>query len=267
MATGVVLMWRQMRLMTSRMMLSSNIQPLPLQLKRWMLQEHQYDEWPSTSLAHHSQYCRAGCGGKRRVHCIMAGLIYNWLEERCKEWNAELAEQELLGTFGMEDTTETSAISATTNNSSTPANNPTTTKASKSSRRKKKKKSAASSRPDTIHGASNGKVAALEGVLFDESCEGFEEFAGQEPVSPSPAEEPPKQEDQVQENKANGDASNKFSGPDMELEEEEEHHGIDSYPSSVYIMDGKEIQSAQDFLVGRLLQALERGDSKDVVYL
>jgi hypothetical protein len=197
----------------------------------------------------------------------MAGLIYNWLEERCKEWNAELAEQELLGTFGMEDTTETSAISATTNNSSTPANNPTTTKASKSSRRKKKKKSAASSRPDTIHGASNGKVAALEGVLFDESCEGFEEFAGQEPVSPSPAEEPPKQEDQVQENKANGDASNKFSGPDMELEEEEEHHGIDSYPSSVYIMDGKEIQSAQDFLVGRLLQALERGDSKDVVYL
>jgi hypothetical protein len=273
MATGVVLMWRQMRLMTSRMTLSCKVPPLPLQLKRWMLQEHQYDEWPSSSMAHNSQYCRAGCGGKRRVHCIMAGLIYNWLEDRCQEWNAELAEQELLGTlFGMEDTTETSAISATTNNSSTPAlNNPTTTttKASKSSRRKKKKKSAASSghRPDTIHAASNGNGAALEGVLFDESCEGFEDFTDQELASPS-------LEDQVLEDKANGNGngngntSKEFSEPDMELEKvEEEYHEIDSYPSSVFIMDDKEILSAQDFLVGRLLKAFETGDSMDVVYL
>jgi hypothetical protein len=239
-----------------------------LQLKRWMLQEHQYDEWPSSSLAHHSQYCRVGCGGKRRVHCIIAGLIYKWLEERCNEWNAELAEQELLGTFGMEDTAETSAISATTNNSSTTANQPTTnTKASKSSKRKKKKKSAVSTghQPDTIHGASNGNDVALEGVLFDESCEGFEDFDDQELVSPSPAEELPKEEDQVQENKPNGDG-NSFSKPDMEFEGEE-HHEIDSYPSSVYIMDDKEILSAQDFLVGRLLEAFEAGNSMDVVYL
>ena len=273
MATGVVLMWRQMRLMTSRMMLSSKVPSLPLQLKRWMRQEHQYDEWPSSSLARDGRYCRAGCGGKRRVHCIMAGLIYNWLEDRCQEWNAELAEQELLGTFDMEDTTETSAISATTNNSNSGTANkdPITAKSSKSSRRKKKKKSAASSghRPDTIQAGSNGNGAAREGVSFDESCEGFEEFADQELASPALVDVLPKEEEyRVQGNKANGDASNEFSEPDTELEEnEEEHHEIDSYPSSVYIMDDKEILSAQDFLVGRLLEALEADDSMGVVYL
>ena len=38
--------------------------------------------------------CVGSCGG-RRVSSIFSGLIYRWLEERAKEWNAELEQNEL----------------------------------------------------------------------------------------------------------------------------------------------------------------------------
>lgn len=111
MTTGVILMWTHVRLMQSRMINSSGIPPLPLQLKRWMLQDDNplMEGWNGFDVAsplnsHHQRYCQPGRQGKRRVMCILAGLVYRWLEEQCKVWRAEMAEKELLTDFDAGET-------------------------------------------------------------------------------------------------------------------------------------------------------------------
>lgn len=42
-----------------------------------------------------SQYC-LGSDGKDRAACILVALLFRWLSDRCLEWQAEMAEQELL---------------------------------------------------------------------------------------------------------------------------------------------------------------------------
>jgi len=44
-----------------------------------------------------------GGNGQRRVSSVLAALIYRWLEERCKEWNAELTRDELLQSIGLDE--------------------------------------------------------------------------------------------------------------------------------------------------------------------
>jgi hypothetical protein len=46
--------------------------------------------------------CWRGIGGRRRTMGIFAGLTYVWLRERCKEWKAEIASQELLTSFDVD---------------------------------------------------------------------------------------------------------------------------------------------------------------------
>ena len=160
MATGVIVMWRHVRTMQSRMNITPTSspstlpeplpsRPLPLQLKRWyMLQDDCRSEWGPGGdlfvLGHHQMYCQVGTGGKRRLTCILAGLIYKWLENQCREWKAAKAEQELL--FGFDDLKSTPTTATSTaggGDSASPDNNSAQQKSSKKKRKKKSKASSA----------------------------------------------------------------------------------------------------------------------------
>lgn len=85
-------------------------------------------------------FCSRG-GGKTRAVCILVGLLYRWMSDRCKEWQAEVAEQELL--TAVEDdnikTAETHAAGKST-------------KPSKKNKKKKDKKDSPVGIPDTVNG-------------------------------------------------------------------------------------------------------------------
>jgi hypothetical protein len=63
---------------------------LPYKLQGWMASEPGFRK--SDVDTHH---CTAGDGAPRAVS-ILVGLFYRWMSDRCKEWQAQVAEQELL---------------------------------------------------------------------------------------------------------------------------------------------------------------------------
>jgi hypothetical protein len=95
-AFGAILMWRHVRIAQSSMLTSVSIPPLPLRLYHWMMLPGNPDPY---DFGHNSAPCGSGWGGRRRVMCILAGLAYVWLRERCDEWKAEVAERELVTHF------------------------------------------------------------------------------------------------------------------------------------------------------------------------
>jgi len=101
--TGVILMWRHVRIMQSRVGGTVSAEILPLSLRKWILASSSIDLEPDerhgfSSHLDHSK-CWRGIGGRRKTMGIFAGLTYVWLRERCKEWKAEIASQELLTSF------------------------------------------------------------------------------------------------------------------------------------------------------------------------
>ena len=293
MSTGAILMWRQMRIMKSRMILSVKLPSLPLQLKRWMLQdESRFDEWrlgttipKATAWGHHHIYCRAVNGGKRRVMCVLAGLAYRWLGDRCMEWKAELAEKELLTDFDMAP-----SMASFTDQSSAQDN-----KASKTSKKnKKKKKKPASSLVDVSNNAKmdeskqhsqskdssvqiNGihdeaKIAlatigtannALANETGDDNCTIATLNARKEAAT---NEDSPKEQTDVPASMSNAEIEKLGNSKDPEIAVgAEEESDVDNYASSVYVQDEKEIVSARDFLVGRLFELLQNDDKVFII--
>ncbi len=88
-------LWSQANAILGHVHRSNNeTQPcMPVELKKWM-SDTQVGRPTTLNLAS-DQLCSGG-GGKRRLTCILAGFIYRWLAVRCEEWNSELAEVELL---------------------------------------------------------------------------------------------------------------------------------------------------------------------------
>ncbi|CAJ1964381.1 unnamed protein product [Cylindrotheca closterium] len=180
MVMGVLLMWRQTRIMQSRMVQSQAIPPLPLQLKKWMLQDDidsdvwKWDSPPETSIpiTRHMNY-PLGAGGKRRAMCVLAGLVYQWLGDRYKEWQAEVAEQELLTDFVAE--TEKPAV---TNGES---------KSAKKKKKKRKKSGAVSPSRQPLERATSTASADTESgdesftKALDEALKGTVKEAAPEP--------------------------------------------------------------------------------------
>jgi hypothetical protein len=84
-------------------------------------------------------FCSRG-GGKTRAVCILVGLLYRWMSDRCKEWQAEVAEQELLTAVEDDDnkTAETQAAGKST-------------KPSKKAKKKKDKKDRPVGIPDPVN--------------------------------------------------------------------------------------------------------------------
>jgi hypothetical protein len=258
MATGVIIMWRQIRIQQSKTINLSGIPPLPVVLTEWMRSEQSLDfpltltscSYSSTGTldqAHH--FCRANGGGKRRVMCVLAGLVYKWLEERCMEWNAELAEHELLN-LDFDDTAETSASSFQVLGGNSNANTNKSSKRNK--KRKDKKKSAASSTADATSSTEEMAEPLLENTASNgiadmqpddrESCSNENDensaVADATEVEPLPEE-------------MEEDAVKTFS---EQIEDDSDNGIFFGDLSKVGVMDSTEFQSAGDFLLGRLLE-------------
>jgi hypothetical protein len=274
MSTGVILMWRHVRIMQSRMITSVETPPLPLQLKRWMLQdERQFDEWrlgtpSSTTPSYHEMYCQPGRGGKRRVMCVLAGLVYRWLEDRCTEWKAEIAEKELLADFDIAE-----PVSAA--NTSVPANGASTNKPNKSSKKKKKKNKAAKENEAATSTEAVDDPRAngtLESIPERERTEIQEEAqvddSGEPSESYSSAEA--ERKEAVRKSTPNGHDKSVISQtepePDPiesegEMVTEVEEFDVDDYLSAVYVEDEEELLSAKNFLVARMAVLLQNAEN------
>jgi len=101
--TGVILMWRHVKIMQSRVGYTLSAEILPLSLHKWVLQSSSIDlgrdEWYQFNPHLVRSRCWPGIGARRKAMGLLAGLTYIWLRERCKEWKAEIASQELLTYF------------------------------------------------------------------------------------------------------------------------------------------------------------------------
>jgi len=136
--TGIILMWRHVRIMQSRVSTSSSLDTLPLSLHQWILQPSRIDT-KNDDLFHCSSKCWPG---SRQVMGILAGLTYIWLRERCNEWKAEKTSQELLTDFDLELSSGTHQQLANTTRS---INKSRGTSARSSKKNKKKNSELASS--------------------------------------------------------------------------------------------------------------------------
>ena len=303
MSTGVILIWRQMRIMQSRMILPLETQ-LPLQVRRWMLQDEQkLDDWrlgapamSNESWSHHTN-CRA-CpnGGKQRILCVLAGLVYRWLGDRYMEWKAEVAERELLTDFDFAD------LAAPTYSNGAGQSN-SATKGGKSSKRNKKKKiksvdplptsgtennvqsdkSPAQPKQDEEDSqvkdsdgndkfkedavASSDAVAVVEEI---ESNSALHSDAADKVVSVTKAANvttPVVVEAEANPVDPDTDAPTtptQDNGTRNDIGSEIiEELDVDDYTSFVTVKDEKKILSAKTFLVGRLLELLRDGSEKN----
>ena len=97
--TGITLMWRHVRIMQSRVSRTISTVLLPLSLRKWILESPDIDSKTNEKYQFSPDLCWPGIGGRRRLMGILAGLTYAWFRERCKEWKAEKASQELLTYF------------------------------------------------------------------------------------------------------------------------------------------------------------------------
>lgn len=84
---------------------------------------HQFPRCLRKKLADHKENkhgkeeaCEGG-GGKRRVTCILAALLYRWLCDRCMEWHADLTQSELLGAMDEIASSTHSSFSTSSQNS------------------------------------------------------------------------------------------------------------------------------------------------------
>mmetsp|Transcript_20392 Transcript_20392/g.47889 ORF Transcript_20392/g.47889 Transcript_20392/m.47889 type:complete len:1238 (+) Transcript_20392:272-3985(+) len=101
--TGVILMWRHVRIMQSRVGTPTPAETLPLSLRRWILETPDSGAAVGGIESFVFRKCLPGSiGAKRRAMGILAGLTYAWLRERCEEWRAEIASKELLTDFDFE---------------------------------------------------------------------------------------------------------------------------------------------------------------------
>eukprot|EP00980_Cylindrotheca_fusiformis_P011098 scaffold2553_cov138-Cylindrotheca_fusiformis.AAC.6 len=266
MAMAVLLMWRHTRTMQSRMLTSNKIPRIPLQLKRWMLQyDSEFDERRKSQLqstpTHHQTYCRPGTGGKRRAMCVLAGLVYQWLGDRCREWKAEMAEKELLTDFGTDATNASNGGQAAEMQT-------------KPNKKKKKKKKKTSPTPDTAPETGNKKESSgNNGIDISKELHSPQNGINEEQHGCLETG-----------NVSNGKAKTTKPSDPHKAESETEHLGpetakdasgggrfsplfnIDSFPTSVYVKDDRDLTSGRDFLIGRLKSLLASADENKVVF-
>lgn len=281
MATGVMLMWNHVRLMQLRTISSIGIPPLPLQLKRWMLQDESslMEAWNgdiSPLNSYHHRYCQPGRQGKRRVMCILAGLVYRWLEEQCKVWRAEMAEKQLLTDFNFDEPPVAAASAKETDGLGKPA------KAKKS--KKKKSKSAA-----PFNDADNGKPQESPSGTEDQGKVGVDggsalsvgstdekksnDLVPQE-VHDSDSETPKAPETPTESSAAPSDDNIQTTGAGVEgkLMDDDNETTVDIMEpercqSQIVIEDGNRKISAEDFLVSRMRQMLSSNKSEGIVVI
>ena len=100
-----------------------------------------------------------GYGRDRRVACLIAAMLYGWLQDRCVEWNAELRQKEILAAMENDEEFFANDPSSLEKESS---------KSSKKKKKKGKKKAGAGASTD----ASNGPDTIVTTGSADANTEG-----------------------------------------------------------------------------------------------
>jgi hypothetical protein len=269
-ALSTVLMWRACRIGEQRMLQSRAPKP-PFLIQQWMLDEN--DDLGSTTLDPTWTLCGHGWGGKRRLRCILAGLMHRWLSERCIEWKSETAAHELLANF---DTELNSSTQTGVGNSS---------KLPKKNKKKKKKALSQNSSEGDPHYTSRSSSGSAEEIEPTEIGKGGSENGiGEKPETPIVNSSISDGVNNVQGNEKTppedssapqvSDVSTMAIAVD-ELEMVE--HSTENprgqkdeiefelpKPSIMVVDDEENLISATDFLIGRLLDLMgedERGHS------
>jgi len=297
MVTGVLLIWTHVRLMQNRMIHSVRIPPLPLQLKRFMLHNaRSLDDNPGsmdTTLVHsrHQRHCLLEVNCKRKAMCILVGLVYRWLKELFDLWKAQKAEQELLNGFHVPEPPKTTVEC------------PKPTKSKKSKKKKAQKSMITTNLDDSLVAEENllvvpdeksvddqGLVAVGDEksdddqelvAITDDKVEVTEEYTNSEKIlegacvvvenqitlseekapddhDTHPSSQPPSDNDSN---------SNDNNLTISEFQTYESEHGID-FSSKVFIEDGPDRISPEDFLMARLHRVMfTLGNAEKVVII
>jgi hypothetical protein len=267
-AFGLILMWRHIKIVIVCKVVSPFTPPLPLPLSQWMMSSPFTAD--SSVLSHDATLCWPGQGGKRRIRCILAGLTYFWLQERCIEWKSETAAQELLTDFDMEVPTDKSSAKGG-------AGNKHSGSTSKSSKRNKKKKGKGSKVPEKVSGEENQsncldqQLSEVAKASQDEKQEPghFESMTPEEDTDSDSDDDTPllKSNEIAQVTTKNGGAEEDedVTGDNgdkcyvqelLKLENE-----LDSYKSAVVVQDENLVVSAQDFLTSRMLHLMNEAEN------
>ncbi len=280
--TGVILMWRHVRIMQSRVDRTISTEMLPLSLRKWVLESPSIDMKPDESyqfspdLVHAK--CWPGIGARRRVMGILAGLTYAWFRERCKEWKAEKASQELLTYF------ETDLLAATDPEIAN-ASKSSISKSNKKSKKKKNKKSSSNMNPASSRNENNDEIKTNIDSLPEEQ-EGLEDDLGNKvtEVAEDNTEGPvefdvnsvdhdtkinsSKEEEKDDTGCTDETTETVDGGNDVEFlyAEKEDNNPIEYYESSVVVQDESGCAiPAMEFLTDRLVQLLKQQENEQVV--
>jgi hypothetical protein len=296
-AFGAILMWRHVRIAQSSMLISVCIPPLPLPLYHWMMLSDNPDLY---GLSLNTSPCWSGWGGRRRVMCILAGVAYCWLNERCNEWKAEVAERELITHF------EAGTLSSGPQKISD-IEVPDDAGAGKSGKRRKKHKN------KTLSSSSYGAhIDTKDATQGDKNSQDFadrtmtqhgdiqeplevtnqgghslnsglneEGWNGTDPEDCLPTEINTIAQEKTWEEMEQGLNSGFVSkvgnddNSEIEVAEERHHNGdtnvgyptVDDFDSSVLVQDDEGIESARNFLINRLVSMLNESESGTAVII
>ena len=275
-ASGVILMWRHVRIMQSRVAASFSLESLPLSLHQWMLQPLRMNIENDGWFQGYSKCC-PGMGGRRRVMGMLAGLTYVWLRERCNEWKAEKSRQELLTDFDLE-------LSSSTDHQF--VKQPGAKSNKKNKKKKNKLVSSLSNRPEdnTVvkytarqeltndlnkndKKYQNGEVNEIVDVDNASDADDHEFVDGESPGENIDLENEHGENDAFIAVENTRNISNDNVGNSSHLEQGIEDN-VESYEASVLVQDesGYSI-SAADFLTDRLLSLMNELESKDIVII
>ena len=292
--TGVILMWRHVRIMQSRVDRTPSTEMLPLSLRKWVLESPSIDMKPDDSYQFSPDLLHAKCwpgiGARRRVMGILAGLTYVWFRERCKEWKAEKASQELLTYFDTD-------LLAGTDPEIANASKSGISKSNKKSKKKKNKKSSSNMNPASSTNGNNDEAKAnndsspgSDHSLLDEQEESGDILGDNSEVATEDTESPIqidvntfnqglKIDSHAAISKGEGKDGVSYTeeiveiidgGDDAEFlyAEKEDNNSIEYYESSVVVQDESGCAiPAMEFLTDRLVELLKQQENEQVVII
>ena len=259
MTAGLILIWRHVRIMQSWMTRSVNAPPMPLKLKKWMMEGDNDEEFAS---AFHN------CGmGQWQLACTIAGLSYSWLKKRFDEWKAEKAEKELLIDF------DTDVLSDSPKQSQKISSG----KASKK-KKKKKSKNTASSTTGTSAASERTETSAGEniGVSEDQSGVHLETYSdanadkvaaqGAATVEDRKALAQQGQEKATESEEAATKSESPEKADNVASESESELEILTGFESNVFIYDDDGMVTVEEFLSQRYDQVIESDEKLIIIY-
>ena len=148
-ATDLLLKWWLLRLRRCKKTQPKEFGPTPHERRRLGDLPFRYVKWVEETFstnnvgkAEDSDPC-PGYGRDRRVACLVAAMLYGWLQDKCVEWNAELRQKEILAAMENDEEFFSNDLSLLEKESS---------KSSKKKKKKAKKNAGAGASTDASNG-------------------------------------------------------------------------------------------------------------------